>query len=276
MYLVSAVLPRGAYGPGYPSSGGPTAQALVQETCDLRPSRPCGIRDVRTTIGPSSRPILNPSSSIREMARPNYAGLRSGSRYLVVVAVSTDATRPLMTSRRDTEVKVDRIKVLIADDEEIVRESLASVIGSDPSLEVVGKAQDAQGAIDLAEWRLPDVALLDVRMPGGGPRAAREICRRCPPTRVVALSASEDQDSVLTMIRAGARSYVGKTATNDEILSAIHGAAEGHTQFSPKAVTGVFQAIADIARDDETATEGHDSGSASSRADPADHRSPGG
>lgn len=171
---------------------------------------------------------------------------------------------------------MDRIKVLIADDEEIVRESLASVIGSDPSLEVVGKAQDAQGAIDLAEWRLPDVALLDVRMPGGGPRAAREICRRCPATRVVALSASEDQDSVLAMIRAGARSYVGKTATNDEILSAIHAAAEGHTQLSPKAVTGVFQAIADTARDDETATEGHDSGSASSRADPADHRSPGG
>ena len=69
---------------------------------------------------------------------------------------------------------MDRIKVLIADDEEIVRESLASVIGSDPSLEVVGKAQDAQGAIDLAEWRLPDVALLDVRMPGGGPERSAD------------------------------------------------------------------------------------------------------
>ena len=93
---------------------------------------------------------------------------------------------------------------------------------------------------------------------------------------MVALSASEDQDSVLSMIRAGARSYVGKTATNDEILSAIHGAAEGHTQLSPNAVTGVFQAIADSARDNETATEGDDSGSASSPADPADHRAPGG
>ena len=70
---------------------------------------------------------------------------------------------------------MDRIRVLIADDEQIVRESLAGVIGSDPSLEIVGSAQDAQGAIDLAAWRLPDVALLDVRMPGGGPRAAAEI-----------------------------------------------------------------------------------------------------
>jgi EAL domain-containing protein (putative c-di-GMP-specific phosphodiesterase class I)/DNA-binding NarL/FixJ family response regulator len=142
---------------------------------------------------------------------------------------------------------VDRIRVLIADDEQIVRESLASVIGSDPSLEIVGSAGDAQGAIDLAAWRLPDVALLDVRMPGGGPRAAAEIARLSPSTRVLALSAAEDRDSVLTMIRAGALSYVGKTASNEEILTAIHGTAEGGTQLSPRAVNGVFEAIADTA-----------------------------
>jgi EAL domain-containing protein (putative c-di-GMP-specific phosphodiesterase class I)/DNA-binding NarL/FixJ family response regulator len=145
---------------------------------------------------------------------------------------------------------VDRIRVLIADDEQIVRESLASVIGSDPSLEIVGSAGDAQGAIDLAAWRLPDVALLDVRMPGGGPRAAAEIARLSPSTRVLALSAAEDRDSVLTMIRAGALSYVGKTASNEEILTAIHGTAEGGTQLSPRAVNGVFEAIADTAEGD--------------------------
>ena len=108
---------------------------------------------------------------------------------------------------------MDRIRVLIADDEQAVRESLAGVIGSDPSLEIVGSAQDAHGAIDLAAWRLPDVALLDVRMPGGGPRAAAEIARLSPSTRVLALSAAEDRESVLAMIRAGALSYVGKTAS---------------------------------------------------------------
>jgi EAL domain-containing protein (putative c-di-GMP-specific phosphodiesterase class I)/DNA-binding NarL/FixJ family response regulator len=142
--------------------------------------------------------------------------------------------------------------VLIADDEQTVRESLASVIGSDPSLEIVGSAQDAQGAIDLAAWRLPDVALLDVRMPGGGPRAAAEIARLSPSTRVLALSAVEDRESVLSMIRAGALSYVGKTASNEEILSAIHGTAEGGTQLSPRAVNGVFEAIADTAEDDRS------------------------
>jgi EAL domain-containing protein (putative c-di-GMP-specific phosphodiesterase class I)/DNA-binding NarL/FixJ family response regulator len=145
---------------------------------------------------------------------------------------------------------VDRIRVLIADDEQAIRESLASVIESDPSLEIVGSAQDAQGAIDLAAWRLPDVALLDVRMPGGGPRAAAEIARLSPSTRMLALSAVEDRESVLAMIRAGALSYVGKTASNEEILSAIHGTAEGGTRLSPRAVNGVFEAIADTAEDD--------------------------
>jgi EAL domain-containing protein (putative c-di-GMP-specific phosphodiesterase class I)/CheY-like chemotaxis protein len=152
------------------------------------------------------------------------------------------------------EAKVDRIRVLIADDEDAVRESLASVIGSDPSLELVGSAQDAQGAIDLAAWRLPDVALLDVRMPGGGPRAAAEIARLSPSTRVLALSAVEDRESVLAMIQAGALSYVGKTASNEEILSAIHGTAEGGTRLSPRAVNGVFEAIARTATTEDDGT----------------------
>jgi EAL domain-containing protein (putative c-di-GMP-specific phosphodiesterase class I)/ActR/RegA family two-component response regulator len=152
---------------------------------------------------------------------------------------------------------VDRIRVLIADDEQAVRESLASVIGSDPSLEIVGSAQDAQGAIDLAAWRLPDVAMLDVRMPGGGPRAAAEIARLSPTTRVLALSAVEDRESVLAMIRAGALGYVGKTASNEEILGAIHGTAEGGTRLSPRAVNGVFEAIAETA-EGEGASNGNE------------------
>jgi EAL domain-containing protein (putative c-di-GMP-specific phosphodiesterase class I)/DNA-binding NarL/FixJ family response regulator len=140
---------------------------------------------------------------------------------------------------------MDRIRVLIADDEENVRDSLTTVLRSDPSLEVVGTATDAASAIDLAATARPDVALLDVRMPGGGPYAAREISRRCPPTRVVALSAFEDRDTVLTMIRAGAHSYVGKDATNDEILKAIHGTAAGNTELTPTAMDEVYRAFAD-------------------------------
>ena len=146
---------------------------------------------------------------------------------------------------------MERIRVLIADDEASIRESLTTVVESDPSMEVVGTAPDAQGAIELAELRQPDVALLDVRMPnGGGPRATREIVRCSPPTRVVALSAFEDRESVLTMLRAGAKSYVGKDASNEQILEAIHGTIEGDAALSQGAMTEVFQAIAEASSDE--------------------------
>lgn len=142
---------------------------------------------------------------------------------------------------------MDRIRVLIADDEDTVRETLAKVIGSDPSLDVVGLAADAQHAIELAAASRPDVALVDVRMPGGGgPRVAREVSLLCPPTRVVALSAFEDRQSVLRMLSAGARGYVGKAAGNDEILRAVHGTAEGTTELTQGAMNELFNAATGI------------------------------
>jgi DNA-binding NarL/FixJ family response regulator len=115
------------------------------------------------------------------------------------------------------------IRVLVADDEETVVDVLRSLIGSDPSLQFVGAAHNAEDAIELAMRERPDVVLLDVRMPGGGGlRAAREISRRCAPTKVVALSAHEDSDTVIGMISAGASAYVPKGDSTDRILRTIH------------------------------------------------------
>jgi EAL domain-containing protein (putative c-di-GMP-specific phosphodiesterase class I)/FixJ family two-component response regulator len=122
------------------------------------------------------------------------------------------------------------IRVLIAEDEEAVRDTLSAVIAADPELHVVGTAGDAEGAIELALRERPDVALVDVRMPGGGgPRAAREITRRCPPTRVIALSAHEDSDTIITMMSAGARAYVAKSDSTTRILREIHRSVQGAT-----------------------------------------------
>lgn len=122
------------------------------------------------------------------------------------------------------------IRVLIADDELAVREVLATLIATDSGLNVVGTAGDAESAIELAARERPDVALVDVRMPGGGgPRAAREIVRRSPDTRVVALSAFEDTDSVLKMIRAGASGYIAKSESTHDILDAVR----RHAQADP-------------------------------------------
>jgi EAL domain-containing protein (putative c-di-GMP-specific phosphodiesterase class I)/CheY-like chemotaxis protein len=115
------------------------------------------------------------------------------------------------------------IRVLLVDDEETVVDVLRTLIGTDPSLELVGAARDAEGGIQLALERQPDVVLMDVRMPGGGGvRAVREISRRCPHTGVVALSAHEDDDTRIRMIGAGARAYVPKSESTDAILAAIH------------------------------------------------------
>jgi len=121
----------------------------------------------------------------------------------------------------------DPIRVMIADDEDSIRATLSSLLSSDPGIVVVGEASDAQGAIEVAATRHPTVALLDVRMPlGGGRRAASEITLRSPDTRVIALSASEDADSILEMLDAGAAGYVSKADDAEKIFEAIHRVAD--------------------------------------------------
>ena len=138
----------------------------------------------------------------------------------------------------------ERIKVMVADDEESVRDVLEALLSSEPEIDLVGKAADAEAAIELACSRLPDVALVDVHMPGGGgPRATREILRRSPPTRVVALSAHEDVSTVMTMLRAGAIGYVVKGDSTDDILSAIHRTVEGKSSVPERLAAPVASAL---------------------------------
>lgn len=120
-----------------------------------------------------------------------------------------------------------RTRVLIADDQAEVRAALITLINSEPSLELVGSAEDADQAIELTQLHRPDVALLDVKMPGGGERATREIGSCSPETRVVAFSAYENRASVFQMLRAGAVGYLVKGARAEEILETIHRSAQG-------------------------------------------------
>jgi EAL domain-containing protein (putative c-di-GMP-specific phosphodiesterase class I)/CheY-like chemotaxis protein len=123
------------------------------------------------------------------------------------------------------------ITVLVAEDEPQVREVLEALIATDKRLRFVGGAEEAEAAIQLAANQRPDVALIDVRMPGGGGvRAAREIVRRSPPTKVIAVSAFEDAETILSMLHAGARFYVSKTDPTDQILEAIHRAVSDGEQ----------------------------------------------
>jgi EAL domain-containing protein (putative c-di-GMP-specific phosphodiesterase class I)/AmiR/NasT family two-component response regulator len=125
------------------------------------------------------------------------------------------------------------IRVGIADDDSEVRAALIDVVDMDTDLELVGAAGDADGAVVVAREHNPDVFLVDVRMPGGGPRAAREIRMVSPHTRVVAFSAHEDRSTVLEMLRSGAVAYVTKGGGVADILSAINRAMAGHSTLSP-------------------------------------------
>jgi DNA-binding NarL/FixJ family response regulator len=118
-------------------------------------------------------------------------------------------------------------RLLIADDEPFMRATLEAQLGE--AFEVVGGAEDADEAIELAERLQPDVALIDIQMPGGGGfRAAREICRRAPHTAIVALSSDERVPTVLAMLRAGARKYLHKGSTDIELTVILRSAIDAH------------------------------------------------
>ena len=117
---------------------------------------------------------------------------------------------------------MESIRVLVAEDAPVVRQALAALLSAEPGVELVGAAEDAVEAIELARRELPDVAIVDARMPGGGgARAAREILLHSPTTVVVALSAHADRENVLQMLDAGAVDYIIKGTPVNEILSAI-------------------------------------------------------
>jgi DNA-binding NarL/FixJ family response regulator len=118
------------------------------------------------------------------------------------------------------------VRVLIADDDPVMRMLMGAVIARDPALSLAGEAGDAGAAIAAAERLSPDVALLDLEMPGGGGvAAARAIRERAPGVRVLALSAHEDDDARAEMADAGAVGYVVKGAPPDEVVRAIRAAA---------------------------------------------------
>ncbi len=124
------------------------------------------------------------------------------------------------------------IRVLIADDDPILIRSLIGLLASQPDIDVVATARDGREAVDLATRHRPDVAVVDVRMDGGGPWAARSIRRRSPHSEILAYSAHDDRRNVLDMLSAGASGYVLKGASGPDVLDAIRRTAAGRTALS--------------------------------------------
>ncbi|MEO8422286.1 MAG: EAL domain-containing protein [Actinomycetota bacterium] len=156
------------------------------------------------------------------------------------------------TSPGGAGVPAPPIRILIADDEPALRGALADLLAHEDSLMLVGEAADADQAIELAVSSRPDVALVDVSMPaGGGPRAAREIIRVSPATRVIALSAFDDRPTVLEMLRAGAVGYLVKGTAGQDLLESITRVVDGGASLSAELIDGVVHELSSQLRREE-------------------------
>ncbi|MEU1472836.1 response regulator transcription factor [Streptomyces sp. NPDC005761] len=111
--------------------------------------------------------------------------------------------------------------VILCDDNVMLLESLSEVVQAQPDLDVVGTARSDEQALRLAHRHQPDLVILDVRFPGGGPSVARAIARRSPGSRIVAFSAYDDKGSVEQMMSAGVCEYVLKGVSNRELIAAL-------------------------------------------------------
>lgn len=150
------------------------------------------------------------------------------------------------------------VRVLVADDDPALLDSIASLLEDESSFELVGTAADAEQAIALALRLRPDVALIDVRMPaGGGPRATTEIIAGAPETAVIALSADGDRDSVLRMIAAGSSGYILKGGSAREILEALERAAHRESLLSGGVTGHVLTRLSSQLRGDEQESARH-------------------
>jgi DNA-binding NarL/FixJ family response regulator len=120
------------------------------------------------------------------------------------------------------------LRVLVADDDGDVRDALADLIGDDAGLELVGAARDAEETIAVARAQQPDIAIVDVAMPGGGGvRATVELLLVSPATRVIVLSSFQDQSTIDAMKEAGATRYLVKGDPDTDLIAAIRQTADG-------------------------------------------------
>jgi DNA-binding NarL/FixJ family response regulator len=137
------------------------------------------------------------------------------------------------------------IRVLIADDQRVVREGLSMLLGLLPDIEVVGAAADGSEAVALASQLRPDVVLMDLRMPRcDGVEAARLLRERQPETKVVVLTTYSDDRSVLDALRAGARGYLTKDAGSEEIRRALRHVLADEAVIDPAVQRHLIDAIA--------------------------------
>ncbi len=127
-----------------------------------------------------------------------------------------------------------RLRIALADDHPIVLAGIEALLRATPDIDVVGHAANGLTALDIIEDTQPDVAVIDISLPGlGGIELARQIAQTCPAVRVLALTVHEDQPYLQQMLDAGARGYLLKRSAADELVRAIRAVADGGLFLDP-------------------------------------------
>ncbi len=135
------------------------------------------------------------------------------------------------------------IRVLICDDQTVVREGLAAIVSTDPEIQVVGLARHGQEVLDLIAEAQPDVVLMDLKMPiMNGVQTTQHLRRAHPSVFVLVLTTYADDEWLLDAVRAGAAGYLLKDTRRDELIAAIKGTAEGRSFLDPAIAGKVMQA----------------------------------
>jgi DNA-binding NarL/FixJ family response regulator len=137
------------------------------------------------------------------------------------------------------------IRVLLVDDDALMRAGLRGVLAADAAIEVVGEAADGQDALHRARFDSPDVVLMDVRMPGlDGISATERLLRETPGARVVILTTFNDDDYIFGALRAGASGFLLKRTRPEELIAAVHTVAGGDSLLSPAVTSRVIARLA--------------------------------
>lgn len=141
------------------------------------------------------------------------------------------------------------IRIVIAEDQALVRRGTTALLSMEPDMEVVGQACDGVEAVELTQRLRPDVVLMDLHMPRkGGVAATREITSLLPGTQVLVLTTLNDDETVFEAVRAGAHGYLLKDATEAELLDTIRALRRGESGLTPQIARKVMDQFRELAR----------------------------